>query len=150
MKTEKFKFKILEPVSWFANGISVLLFLMLIFIPLIQNNIDNYRMPVFIFLNLVVHTWFYKVKKMKNSKFVNKEWVEVCRDITLSELDSYTNLRFWQKSIIKLLVGCLLLNGMDFPTTLEIVVVMWFIMFLIDFYLSWVKGVKFPSGDSIS
>ncbi|MEI8321222.1 MAG: hypothetical protein WCG05_04345 [Alphaproteobacteria bacterium] len=144
-KFKKLKIKFLAPVSLYSYGLTILT-LIPFWLVLKVFNLHGYCIIAFLPLNLVIQTWMYKTKGLKNSQFVDKKWLKKTHKMTPPQLDKYMTLNFWGYGLMKV-VFIILLIIFPHKETAVVFLPFYFVGFiLIKAMLARFNFIVFPKG----
>ena len=143
------KYKNVFPLIYFSNGTAVVLALLCKswFIPSSKDDDLGMLLALGLAFSWLIQTWLFKIKKLKESQFVDHKWYKKTYKFTPQQLDDFTSYNYRKSSYIKLGIVALTIlhpRGPDIAPGVFLACII--ISFVTKMYLVKVGKLKAPKG----
>ena len=143
------KYKNMFPLIYFSNGVAIVFAFLCkaFFIPSSKDEDFGILLVLALAFSWLIQTWLFKIKKLKESQFVDHKWYKKTYKLTPQQLDSFTAYNYRKSSYIKLGIVALTVlhpRGPDIAPGIFLACII--IGFVTKMYLVRVGKLKAPKG----
>ena len=105
-KQLKGKIKFVSPIAYISNIMAVILFYSVVFITALFNmpSMVDLMIPMFCVFSIAIQTYFFKVRGLQESQWVDKKWLKKQENLTPDLLQTYSCFNYAFFSVVKIII----------------------------------------------